>query len=147
LTIAEPTATTRLQTQRFLFADGEEAKDDFANAQWSDSLPSLIQAKLLQSFENYDIAHAPLRADNLAEGGERLLIDLRQFEICGAPQLKASLALSVKLVDGAGHLQAARIFEKDAPLEGATPAAAAAAFNRAFDEVAHEVVLWVASAR
>ena len=147
LTIAEPTATTRLQTQRFLFADGEEPRGDFADVQWSDSLPALIQAKLLQSFENYDIAHAPLRADNLAEGGQRLLIDLRQFEIGGAPRLQASLALSVKLVDGAGHLQAARIFEKTAPLESATPAAAAAAFNRAFDTLAREVVLWTASAR
>jgi phospholipid/cholesterol/gamma-HCH transport system substrate-binding protein len=145
LAIAEPTATARLQTQRFLFADGEEGPDDFASAQWSDSLPALIQAKLLQSFENYDIAHAPLRADNLNEGGLRLLLDLRQFDISGAPAPRASISLSAKVVDGAGHLQAARIFEQSAAIDNLTPASAAAAFNHAFDALARELVPWAAA--
>ena len=145
LAIAEPTATVRLQTQRFLFADGEEGQDDFANAQWGDSLPALIQAKLLQSFENYDIAHAPLRADNLNAEGLRLLIDLRQFDISGAAAPRASISLSAKVVDGSGHLQAARIFEQSAPLDNLTPASAAAAFNRAFEALARELVPWTAA--
>jgi phospholipid/cholesterol/gamma-HCH transport system substrate-binding protein len=143
LVIAEPTATTRLQTQRFLFADGEEGEGDFANAQWSDSLPTLIQAKLLQSFENYDIVHAPLRAD-LGNEGLRLLIDLREFDIRGVAELHASIALSAKLVD-AGHLKAAHIFQQSAPLDSLTPAKAAAAFNRAFDVLARDLVSWTAS--
>jgi phospholipid/cholesterol/gamma-HCH transport system substrate-binding protein len=145
LFITEPTATVRLQTQRFLFADGEEGQDDFANAQWSDSLPALVQAKLLQSFENYDIAHAPLRADNLSEGGLRLLIDIRQFDINGAPAPRASISLSAKLVDGSGRLKAARVFEQSAPIDNLRPANAAAAFNRAFEALAQELVLWTAS--
>ena len=78
------------------------------------ALPALVQARLLQSFENYDIAHAPLRGDALSEGGVRLLIDLRQFDIATAPEPKAGIALSAKLIDGAGHLKAARIFEQSA---------------------------------
>ena len=146
LVIAEPTATTRLQTQRFLFASDEDSHDDFANAQWSDSLPVLVQAKLLQSFENYDIAHAPLRGDALSEDGTRLLIDLRRFEIVAAPESKAVIALSSKLVDGAGHLRAARIFETSSPIEGTTVANAVTAFDRAFDTLARDVVVWTASA-
>jgi phospholipid/cholesterol/gamma-HCH transport system ATP-binding protein len=69
------------------------------------------EAKLLQSFENYDIAHAPLRADNVSEGGLRLVIDIRQFDIGGASAPLASISLSAKLVDASGHLQAARAFE------------------------------------
>jgi phospholipid/cholesterol/gamma-HCH transport system substrate-binding protein len=147
LLIAEPTATTRLQTQRFLFASGEDGPEDFANAQWSDSLPALVQAKLLQSFENYDIAHAPLRADSLNEGRVRLLIDLRRFEITSEPEPSVSIAVSAKLIDGSGHLQAARIFEKSAPLDGVSPAKAASAFNVAFDSLARELVAWTASLR
>lgn len=147
LVIAEPTATTRLQTQRFLFASDEDAHDDFANAQWSDSLPALVQAKLLQSFENYDIAHAPLRGDALSEGGVRLLIDLRQFDITAGPAPKAVIALSAKLIDGSGHLKAARIFQNAAPMDGVTVANAAAAFGGAFEGLAREVVTWTASAR
>jgi phospholipid/cholesterol/gamma-HCH transport system substrate-binding protein len=145
LAITEPTSTTRLQTQRFLFSGGEEPQDDFANAQWSDALPALVQGKLLQSFENYDIAHAPLRADNLAEGGFKLVTDLRQFEVVLEPTPRAVISLSAKLVDGTGRLQAAHIFEKSAPVDGLTPPKAAAAFNGAFDGLAHDIVLWTAS--
>jgi phospholipid/cholesterol/gamma-HCH transport system substrate-binding protein len=147
LAIAEPTATTRLQTQRFLFASDEEPHDDFANAQWSDSLPALIQAKLLQSFENYDIAHAPVRADALASAGTRLVIDLRQFEIAGAPEPKAAISLSARIVDATGQVKAARILQKSAPIASLTPAQAAEAFDRAFGEMARDVVVWVASVR
>jgi phospholipid/cholesterol/gamma-HCH transport system substrate-binding protein len=147
LVIAEPTATTRLQTQRFLFASDEEPHDDFVNAQWSDSLPALVQAKLLQSFENYDIAHAPLRGDALTEGGVRLLIDLRRFDVAVAPNLRVNITLSAKLVDGAGHLKAARIFEQSAPMASLTVPQAAMTFSRAFDMLARDVVTWTASAR
>ena len=144
LAIAEPTATARLQTQRFLFAEGGEGEGDFANVEWSDSLPALIQAKLLQSFENYDIAHAPLRADNFTAGGLKLVIDLRQFEVVPSPQPHVTISLSAKLVDG-DNLRAARIFEESAPLDGATPSKVAAAFNQAFGTLARKLVLWTAS--
>lgn len=147
LVIAEPTSTTRLQSQRFLFASDEEPHDDFVNAQWSDSLPALVQAKLLQSFENYDIGHAPLRGDALTEGGVRLLIDLRRFDIAIAPDPKATIALSAKLIDGTGNLRAARIFEQSAPMGSLTVPQAATAFSRAFDVLARDVVTWTASAR
>jgi phospholipid/cholesterol/gamma-HCH transport system substrate-binding protein len=145
LVIAEPTATTRLQTQRFLFASDEEPHEDFANAQWSDSLPQLVQAKLLQSFENYDIAHAPLRGDALSEPGVRLVIDLRQFEIAVAPERKVTIALSAKLVDGAGKLKAARIFEQSSPMDALTVAQATTAFGHAFETLSRNVVTWTAS--
>jgi len=145
LFIAEPTATTRLQTQRFLFASDEEPRDDFANAQWSDSLPQLVQAKLLQSFENYDVAHAPLRGDALGEGGVRLLIDLRRFDIAIAPELKATIAFSAKLVDGSGHLKAARIFEQSCPMDAMTATKAATAFDAAFEALSRDVVKWTTS--
>src|SRR5579859_5423046 len=147
LAIAEPTATARLQTQRFLFASDEEPHDEFENAQWSDSLPALIQAKLLQSFENYDIAHAPVRADPVGTGGMRLVTDLRQFDLSIGPDAKATIALSAKIINGAGQGKAARIIEKSAPVDGLAPGKAVAAFNRAFDELARDLVTWVASAR
>ncbi|MGA2995132.1 ABC-type transport auxiliary lipoprotein family protein [Bradyrhizobium sp.] len=144
LAIAEPTATARLQTQRFLFASDEEPHDEFENAQWSDSLPALIQAKLMQSFENYDIAHAPVRADPVSAGGIRLITDLRQFDISIGPD-KATIALSAKVIDGTGQIKAARIFETSAAMDGVTPAKAAGAFNRAFDDLSHSLIVWTAS--
>ena len=147
LAIAEPTATARLQTQRFLFASDEEPREEFADAQWSDSLPALLQAKLLQSFENYDIAHSPVRADPTDTTAKRLVIDLRKFEISADSEPRATIALSAKLIGGAGPVKAARIFEKSAPMDGLSPGKAAASFNRAFEELARDLIGWVASTR
>jgi phospholipid/cholesterol/gamma-HCH transport system substrate-binding protein len=145
LTVAEPTAIARLQTQRFLFASDENPHDEFANVQWSDSLPALVQAKLLQSFENYDITHAPTRGDALSDSGTRLMIDLRQFEIAGVPGPQATIGLSAKLIDGAGHLKAAKIFQETAPIQTPSVGDTGAAFNDAFVKLAGKLVLWVAN--
>lgn len=146
LAIAEPTATIRLQTQRFLFAADEEEPEEFSGAQWSDSLPALVQARLLQSFENYDIARAPSRADNMSEGGLRLVIDLRQFEIATSPGAQAVISLSARIVDAGGHLKAARIFRESEQMRSVSVREAASAFNRAFGSLARELVLWTAGA-
>ena len=60
LAIPEPTAVAMLETQRFLFSPAKEYAA-FSDAIWADSIPKLLQARLIESFENYDIAHAPLR--------------------------------------------------------------------------------------
>src|SRR3954452_17296696 len=58
--IPEPTAVAMLETQRFLFSPAQDYPG-FAEAMWADALPKLVQARLIESFENHDIAHAPLR--------------------------------------------------------------------------------------
>ena len=60
LAIPEPTAVAMLETQRMLFSPAKDYPG-FADVLWADSIPKLLQARLIESFENYDIAHAPLR--------------------------------------------------------------------------------------
>ncbi|MBR1208478.1 MULTISPECIES: ABC-type transport auxiliary lipoprotein family protein [unclassified Bradyrhizobium] len=144
LVMAEPTAIARLQTQRFLFTPDEETQG-FEGAQWSDSLPVLVQARLLQSFENYDVEHAPLRADSGVEGAPRLLIDLRRFEIVQGPQPRATISLSAKIVDRNGQVKAAKLLEGSEGISSLTPSEAAAAFDKAFGTLARELVMWVAA--
>lgn len=140
----DATAIVRLQTQKFLFSPDQEVIG-FDNAQWSDTLPALVQARLIQSFENFDIAHAPLRADSGAEGLPRLLVDLRQFEIVLSPSPRAVIAFSVRLVDAAGHLKAARIFEDSAPIGAISPPDAAAAFDKVFVNLGRQLIAWMAA--
>lgn len=144
MVMAEPTAIARLQTQRFLFTPDEDVAG-FADAQWGDSLPVLLQARLQQSFENYDISHAPLRADSSVEGVPRLLIDLRRFEIALGPQPKAVMALSAKIVGSDGQIKAAQLFEETAPLAALSPDNAATAFDNAFGALARKLVTWTSS--
>ena len=78
--IPEPTAVAMLETQRFLFSPAQEYPG-FAEAMWADALPKLIQARLIESFENYDIAHAPLRMADVGQTEFQLLVDVRRFRI------------------------------------------------------------------
>jgi phospholipid/cholesterol/gamma-HCH transport system substrate-binding protein len=142
LVLAEPTAITRLQTQRFLFSPDEQDRD-FPDAQWSESLPILVQTRLIQSFENIDIAHAPLRHDSGVEGTSRLLIDLRRFEISLGPQPTAVIALSARIVDANGRQQAANVFEESRAIDRLAPATAATAFDQAFQALAIKLIAWV----
>jgi phospholipid/cholesterol/gamma-HCH transport system substrate-binding protein len=100
-----------------------------------------MQAKLLQSFENYDIAHPPLRDG--ADAERRLVIDLRTFQI--AADANAEIAFSAKLVDKSGKIVGARLFSAWKKLEGSDPAAAVAAFDTAFAGVARDVIAWTAA--
>ena len=59
----------------------QQGRPGFSDAQWADSIPKMLQAKLIQSFENYDIAHAPLRSMEVREANFQLLIDIRSFQI------------------------------------------------------------------
>ena len=49
-----------LETQRFLFSPAKD-HPEFNEAMWADAIPKLLQSRLIEGFENYDLAHAPLR--------------------------------------------------------------------------------------
>jgi phospholipid/cholesterol/gamma-HCH transport system substrate-binding protein len=143
LVVPEPTAVVMFDTQRFLFEPGMDLSN-FADAQWSDTLPKLLQAKVLQSFENYDMAHPPLRDDT--DGAVRLLLDVRQFRIAGDAALKAEIGFSAKLIDKSGRVVAARLFEATRSIDGREPLPAVAAFDRTFEALMDDLVPWVVSA-
>jgi phospholipid/cholesterol/gamma-HCH transport system substrate-binding protein len=80
LVMPTPTAILLLDTQRFLLLPNKDLAG-FANAQWADSIPKMLQIKLIQSFENYDVAHAPLRASDNPGTASQLVIDIRSFQV------------------------------------------------------------------
>src|SRR6266700_2036821 len=94
--IPEPTAVAMLETQRFLFSPAREYPG-FAEAMWADALPKLIQARLIESFENYDLAHAPLRLADAGQTDFQLLIDVRRFRIAIEPGPVAEVGLSARI--------------------------------------------------
>lgn len=143
LVIPEPAAIVLFDTQRFLFAPGKEL-DGFNDAQWGDTVPKLLQAKLIQSFENFDIAHPPLR--DAPDAAFQLLIELRRFQISGENDASAEIAFSAKLVDRAGHIVASRLFSSASPLRGRDPLGAVSAFGAAFATTATDLVVWTADA-
>jgi len=145
LALPEPTAVAMLETQRMLFSPVKDYPD-FAEFVWADSIPKLLQARLIESFENYDIAHAPLRATDIGQADFQLLIDVRRFEVATDSQPMAQISLSARIVDKNGKVVASRIFEQSQKFDGIEPAAAVTAFNDAFGRLAKDVIAWTAQA-
>lgn len=143
IAIPEPTAIIMLETQKILFSPNND-HPDFANVQWADSIPKLMQAKLIQSFENYDIAHAPLRPMDGLEADNQLLVDVRNFEIKTSPELSAEIAFSARIITKNGRVLASRVFQQSQKLDKLDPLSAVAAFNEAFARIATELVTWTA---
>jgi phospholipid/cholesterol/gamma-HCH transport system substrate-binding protein len=145
LAVPEPTAVAMLETQRFLFAPARDYPG-FADAIWADSIPKLLQARLIESFENYDIAHAPLRGADIGQTDFQLLVDVRRFAIATDSEPAAEIGLSARIVDKNGKVIASRLFEDRQKLDKVEPTAAVAAFNEAFGRVAKDVVVWTMQA-
>ena len=141
LAIPEPTAVAMLQTQRMLFSPVGDIKG-FTDFLWADSIPKLVQARLIDSFENYDIAHAPLRTTDLGQAEYQLLIDIRHFRIATEGEPRAEIGLSARIVDKNGKVIASRMVETAEKLDKLEPAAAVAAFDAAFARIARELIGW-----
>jgi phospholipid/cholesterol/gamma-HCH transport system substrate-binding protein len=141
LVIPEPSTVVMFDTQRILFSPPNESPE-FANSQWADTVPRLLQSRLIQSFENYDITHAPLRNSDGVEADYQLLIDIREFQVAAGSQPAAKVAFSAKLLNKQGRVVAARVFSKSRPVDKIEPATVVAAFDAAFADIARDLIAW-----
>jgi len=144
LAIPEPTAVAMLETQRMLFSPARDYPG-FADVLWADSIPKLLQARLIESFENYDIAHAPLRTADIGQTDYQLLIDVRRFWVA-VDGPAAEIGLSARIVDKNGKVIASRLFEESQKFDKLEPPATAAAFSDAFGRMAKEMITWTVQA-
>jgi len=145
LAIPEPTAVAMLETQRMLFSPVKDYPN-FSDFLWADSIPKLLQARLIDSFENYDIAHAPLRAADVGQTDYQLLIDVRRFRIAAESDPTVEISLSARLLDKNGKVVASRLFEDSQKLDRIEPPAAVDAFSDAFGRIAKEMIGWTVQA-
>jgi phospholipid/cholesterol/gamma-HCH transport system substrate-binding protein len=87
LAVREPTAPIAYDTQKILARDKGGATAPVTRGQWSDTLPKLVQARLIQSFENANLARSVERQADDLKAEYRLLVDIRGFQLStgGAP--------------------------------------------------------------
>jgi len=145
LAIPEPTAVAMLETQRMLFSQPKDYPS-FADFVWADSIPKLLQARLIEGFENYDIAHAPLRTMDIGQADFQLLIDVRCFRIAIDSAPTVEIGVSARIVDKNGKVIASRLFEESQKLDKIEPSEAVAAFGGAFGRIAKGLILWTVHA-
>jgi cholesterol transport system auxiliary component len=143
LVVTEPSAVQPLDSDRIIIRRADGSLATLAHAAWADRLPRLIQARIVQAFENagavghVGLAGGPITADVTLD------IEIRDFEIdIGAGQAKIEIA--AKLVNAlSGRTVAARIFQASIPAAGDGPSTTGA-LDQALAQVLGQLVRWAA---
>lgn len=141
LVIEEPTAIQTVDSNRMVARDGGQVSYVPA-AQWTDRLPSLVQTRMVQAFENSGRIGSVGRAQDRLSGDYQLITDIRAFEIDVGSGSTAKVEIAAKIVDRTGRVRSGRVFQSSAPAGAITGPGASAALDRALGQVLVDMVGW-----
>jgi phospholipid/cholesterol/gamma-HCH transport system substrate-binding protein len=142
LSVVEPTALSVLDSDRIQSLTTTGSFAAFADAQWGDLLPKVVQTAFARALEDAGLTTSASRpADGLAADFQ-LALDIRKFHV--NTNLEGEVELGAKVLDAKGRIVASRVVREAATVQAATGPAAAAALNRAFAGVATELATWAA---
>jgi phospholipid/cholesterol/gamma-HCH transport system substrate-binding protein len=144
LTVAEPTSLIVFESRKIPIRPSGDEDSTFANAELSDSIPKLVQARIIQTFENAGLLRAVARPTDNVTADYQLVIDIRKFQILRREESIAEVAFAAKIVSAQGRIIEARLFQAGVPAKTLTAPAAAAALDEAFGKCATDLVLWTA---
>lgn len=142
LVVAEPSAERDIDTTRIALTRTPNVIEYFADGNWSDTAPKMVQAKMIEAFESTNAIvavgrdAAGLRADYILQS------DLRDFE---ADYTKGAATAHVRLIAKLVQMPDRRIVrtvaaEASAPAGGKDLSAIVTAFEQALGEVLSKIV-------
>ena len=146
LAVLEPTAIILFDTQKILVRPSGTEGPTFTTARWSDNLPKLLHARIIQSFENANLLRTVTRATEGLTADYQLFIDIRSFQLSMTAEPVADVEFAAKILSNDAKIIEARIFRATVPVKPADAAGTAAALNEAFGKVIVELVPWTLSA-
>src|SRR5262249_37534682 len=135
LVVPEPSTLMGFNTDKILLQPASGESVPLANARWSDNLPVLLQAKVIQSFENAGYTKEVSRTREGVTGNFQLLLDIRRFHIATSATPEADIDFVAKLLDQDGKIITAREFGATAPASGSDAKAYVSAFNDALGKL------------
>lgn len=143
LLIADPSALKALDSEQILVRISGSEVQYLSKSQWSDKLTRVVQAKLVEAFEDTG------RLGGVGKPGQGLAIDyqlisdVRAFEIATGGGDRGVVEISVKLLnDRNGSVRAQKVFRAEAPSSGSSSSAYVTALDQAFGRVSGEIVAW-----
>ena len=145
LVVYEPTAVHALETNRLMVRPRADQVSYYKGIAWSDRLPRLVQARMIETFQN----SGAVKAVSSSTGQYALVTDLRAFQIdVTSGKAFAEIEIFAKLVNtSSGKVMATKGFSARVPATTDSPGDAIAAMNQAFTEVLQDTTTWVASRR
>lgn len=143
LAVELPGALQILDTEKIVVYPSAGEVAYLTDAQWLDRLPRLMQARIVQSFENSTRIRAVAKSQDRVSADYLLVVDIRQFGIVAYDGPYAVVELSVKVVyQRGGRIAAATVFGSKVQAAAATGAQATLALDQAFSEVLVQMVKW-----
>jgi cholesterol transport system auxiliary component len=145
LVVYEPVAVQPLDTSRLMVRPRPDQISYYKGVAWSDRLPRLVQARMIESFQN----SGAVKAVSDTTGQYALATELRAFHIdVTSGKAAAEVDIFAKLVNtSTGRVVATKGFSARVPAKTDSPTDAMAALNQAFTEVVQDTTAWVASRR
>ncbi|MGH6847228.1 MAG: ABC-type transport auxiliary lipoprotein family protein, partial [Methylocella sp.] len=141
LAVLLPDATLPADSDRIVVRTNPQSVAYLAGAQWADKLPSLIQSRLIESFQNAHLMRAVgrpgMRADFSLQTG------IRRFEFDPA-RGEAKVEISAQILGQSGRIIAGRLFSGTVPVASADSSAVASALDAALRQIMREIVIWTA---
>lgn len=144
LAVAEPNADGPLDSERIVIRTGPDQLAYLSGAKWADTLPSLLQSKIIASFENARLMKSVVRPGGASDYS--LHVDVRRFEV-DVVNNQARIELSARIMsDRTGKPVAAKVFSATAPADRTADGKAAEALDAALAGVLGQMVRWTAAA-
>ncbi len=142
LTLPEPSTVLAYNTDKIMTRPAPDESLPLEGPRWSDSLPILVQAKLIETFENAGYTNDVTRTLGDFPDSDQLSIDIRRFDVSTDGDPKATIVILAKLQAADGSVIESNKFEATAPANGSEPRDYVNALRDAFENIAHGVIEW-----
>lgn len=142
LTVPEPTTLLAFNTDKILTQPAPDESLPLEGARWTDSVPIITQAMLLQTFDKAGYAQSVSRTLGDFPSSYQLRIDIQQFHVVTEGKPTAEMAFQVKLLDAEGEIVDSKLFKTSAPATGSDIRAYVDALSAAFSKMEKELVEW-----
>jgi cholesterol transport system auxiliary component len=140
--VQQPTALQAIDSEQIVVRVAPSQIQYLSKAQWGDKLPRMVQAKLVEAYENSGkVSGVGLPGQGLAIDYQ-LVTDIRSFEIDTTAGSRAVVEISAKILnDRNGSVRAQKVFRQVVPASGSNDGLVKS-LDRAFAGVTAEIVNW-----
>jgi cholesterol transport system auxiliary component len=145
LVVDEPTAARQIDTSRIALMNGQFRVEYYADVEWTDNAPAMVQLLLIQSFQNTGRLPVVAPSRQTLATDFMLLSNLRKFQVekdaSGTPRATVVLEATLLRMPRRTPVATSR-FEQATPVSSDSVEGITAAFDASLDEVMRRVVDW-----
>jgi cholesterol transport system auxiliary component len=145
LAVDEPSAARQIDTSRIGLMSGPFRVEYYADVEWTDNAPAMVQLLLIQSFQNTGRLSVVAPSRQTLATDFLLLSNLQKFQVendaSGTSQATVVLEVTLLRMPRRTPVATAR-FDKATPVSSASVEAVTASFDASLSDVMRRIVEW-----